>query len=68
MFDGEEISSLVRDEFVQVYKTIEEDAHLCDILSQLRECEVTLCRRRLNHVVHLAEQVYEEDRLVVQVF
>lgn len=67
VLDCEKISSLVCYEFVQIDKAIEEDANLCDVMSELRERKVTLCRRRLNHVVHLAEQVDEEDRLVVQV-
>ena len=57
MLDCEKISSLVRYEFVQIDKAIEEYANLCDIVSKLREREVPLRRRWFDHVVHLTEQV-----------
>ena len=42
MLDGKQISGLVGNELVKVDETIEENSHLCDILSQLFEREVTL--------------------------
>ena len=67
MLDGKQISGLVGNELVKVDETIEENSHLCDILSQLFEREVTLRWWWLYHVIHLAEKVNEEDRLVIQV-
>ena len=67
VLDCEKISSLVCYEFVQIDKAIEEDANLCNVMSELRERKVPFCRRWLYHVVHLAEQVDEEDWLVVKI-
>ena len=67
MLDREEVSRLVRDKFVEIDQAVEKDAHLRNVLSQLLHREVPLRRRRLYHVIHLAEQVDEKNRLVVQV-
>ena len=67
MLDREEVSRLVRDEFVEIDQAVEKDAHLRYVLSQLLHCEVPLCWGWLYHVIHLAEQVDEKNRLVVQV-
>ena len=67
MLDREEVSRLVRDKFVEIDQAVEKDAHLRNVLSQLLHREVPLRRRRLYHVIHLAEQVDEEDWLVVKI-
>ena len=55
MLDSKEVSSLIRDEFIQVDQTIEKDAYLRVISPQLLQSEVTLSRFRLDHIIHLAQ-------------
>lgn len=66
MLYGEEVSALEGDELLQVDQAIEEYADLRIVFLELMEVEVPFFRR-LYHVVHLAEQVHEENLLVVQV-
>ena len=68
MFYCEKIPSLVCDELVKVHKTVEENTNLSLISFQLSQVEVPLYRLWLYHVIHLAQQVNEENWLMIQVF
>lgn len=67
MLYGEQVSRLIRDEFIQVDKTVKEDSYLGEVCPQLLQIEVTFGRSWLNHIVHLTEKVDEENRLMVEV-
>lgn len=67
MLECEEIARLVSDELIQVYQTVKEYADLVYVLAQLLQREVTLGGLRLNHVIHLAEQVDKENGLVIEI-
>lgn len=67
MFDLEQIPRLIRDKFIQVAETIEEDAHDVSLLVEFVKGEIHFVLGH-DHVVHLAEEVDEEDGLVVQRF
>ena len=66
MLDSKEVSSLESYEFIQVDQAVEEDPDLLVVLPKFVEVEMTLLLW-LYHVVHLAQQVHEQDRLMVQV-
>lgn len=66
MLDRKEVSRFVGYEFVQVHETVKEDADLLVVLFQLYIREVSLLLR-LYHVIHLAQQINEKYRLMVQI-
>jgi hypothetical protein len=66
MLDGKQVSRFIGDEFVEIYQAVKEYTDLHVIFLQFLQGEVTFLLR-LDHVVHLAQQVYEEDWLMVQI-
>ena len=64
MLDGKEIPRFICNEFIQVDKTIEEDTYLLVVLLQLLEREMPFLLR-LDHIVHLAQQVYKQNRFMI---
>lgn len=66
MLDGEQISRFIGDEFVEIYEAVKEDTDLHVILLQFLQWKVTFLLR-LDHVIHLTQQVYKEDWLMIQV-
>lgn len=67
MLESKEIPGLIGDKFIEVHKAVEEDPHLALVLLQEFKGEMTLNWLGLYHVVHLAEDVYEQNWFVVQV-
>jgi len=68
MLDCKQISLFVGDKFIQVDQAVEEDAHIVYVIPQLIKRKMSFCRRGLDHIIHLTEQIDEEDRFVVQIF
>ena len=66
MLDRKEVSRFVGDEFVQIYETVKEDTYLLVVLFQLYIREVSLFLW-FYHVIHLAQQINEQYRLMVQI-
>ncbi len=66
MLDGKEVSRFIGDEFVEIYQAVKEDTDLYVILLQFLQREMTLLLR-LDHVIHLAQQVNKEDWFMVQI-
>jgi hypothetical protein len=66
MLDGKQVSRFIGDEFVEIYEAVKEYTDLHVIFLQFLQWEVTLLLR-LDHVIHLTQQVYKEDWLVVKV-
>ena len=67
MLQREQVSGLVGNELVEVDKTVEKDADLSLVLAQLVQREVPFNWLGLDHVVHLTQQVHEENWFVIQV-
>ena len=66
MLDGEEVPCFKSNELIKVHQTVKEDANLSIVSLQLLKLKMTLLRR-LNHIIHLAEQINEENRLMVKI-
>ena len=66
MLDRKEVTCFISNKFVKVDQAVKEDADLLVVFLQLLEREVTLLSW-LYHVIHLAEKVNEENRLMVEV-
>lgn len=66
MLDRKEVSRFVGDEFVQVHETVKEDTYLLVVLFQLYIREVSFFLR-FYHIIHLAQQINKQYRLMVQI-
>jgi hypothetical protein len=67
VLDCEQISGLVRNEFVQVDQAVEENPDLLFVLLQVLQAKMSLSFAGLDHVVQLTKQVDKKDGFVVQV-
>jgi len=66
VFKLKQVAGFVRNELVQVHEAVEKNANVWPHFLQLLHAEVAF-EIRLHQVVHLAQQVDEEDGLVVEV-
>ena len=67
VLDCEQVTRLVRNELVKVHQTVEEDADLAHVLSELCQLEMAFCRLWLDHVIHLAKEVHKENGFMIKV-
>ena len=66
MLDCKKITGFISYKFVKVNQAIEEDPNLLVVFLEFVEREVTFLSR-LNHIIHLTEQVHEKNRFVIKI-
>ena len=66
MLDGKEVPCFKSNELIKVHQTVKEDANLSIVSLQLLKLKMTLLRW-LYHIIHLAEQINEENWLMVKI-
>jgi hypothetical protein len=64
MLDGEEISPFESNEFLQVNQAVKKYAYLSIEFLKFMEVEVTFLRW-LYHIIHLAEEINEQNLLMI---
>jgi len=65
MLDRKQISSLIRNELIQVNQAVEENTHVLQAFFKVANIEMAFFRMWLHHIVQLAEKIDEQDWLVI---